>query len=265
MGLLSDILAHKATEVAAMGTLPARERPAGFVHRNVMEALRRPRGGPLRLIAEVKFMSPSAGALSRRLDAADRAEVYERAGAAMVSVLTDGRWFGGSFDDLSAARERVTVPVLSKDFVVDRVQVEQSWAAGADAVLVIVRCLREAGRVRGIVEAIRHRGLEPFVEVIDEDELAIALDAGARVIGVNARDLDTLAMDADRAHRIIEAIPAEVVAVHFSGLKTGIDAARIAASRADAALVGEVLMRRDDPAPLLTDLVRQASRPRAPG
>jgi indole-3-glycerol phosphate synthase len=262
MGLLDDILLQKSREVAELRSRPVPERPGGLAQRDVLAALRRAAGAPLQLIAEIKFRSPSAGPLSRALSAGDRAAAYEAGGAAMVSVLTDAKWFDGSLGDLRAARERVGVPVLCKDFVVDAVQVDHAWAAGADAVLVIARCLPErAGRdpVTVLVEAALARGVEPFVEVIDERELERALDAGSRVIGVNARDLDALDMDAARAARVLAGIPRDKVAVHLSGLKSRADLTQIAASRADAALIGEALMRRDDPAPLLRELALGAA------
>jgi indole-3-glycerol phosphate synthase len=258
MGLLADILAQKAAEVAALSATPVAARAQGSP-RDVLAALRRPQGVPLRLIAEIKFRSPSAGALSRVLGAADRARAYEQGGASMVSVLTDRTWFDGSFDDLCAARAEVSVPVLCKDFVIDLAQVDHAWAAGADAVLLIVRCLRQGGLLPRLVEGTRSRGMEPFVEVVDERELDLALAAGARLVGVNARDLDTLEVDAERARRVLGLIPASTVAVRLSGLKSGSDAAAIAASRADAALIGEALMRCDDPRPSLDELVRGAA------
>lgn len=262
MGLLDDILTQKAAEAAALAGEPRRARATDGPPRDVVAALRRPRGAPLRLIAEIKFRSPSAGELSRVLGAAERARAYEQNGASMVSVLTDHRWFDGSFDDLTAARSAMARPVLCKDFVIDPVQVDRAWAAGADAVLLIVRCLRQPEQLLRLVEKARERGIEPFVEVVDEGELARAVAAGARVIGVNARDLDTLVMDADRAERVLASIPEEIVAVHLSGLKTGADAAALAASRADAALIGEALMRRDDPSALLAELVKGAAAAR---
>jgi indole-3-glycerol phosphate synthase len=263
MGLLDDILQQKAREVAMLVAQKAPARPADFAApRDVYGALRRAKGGPLRLIAEIKFRSPSAGALSRALSAGARAQAYEAGGASMISVLTDARWFDGSLADLRAARERVRVPLLCKDFIVDPVQIDHAWAAGADAALVIVRCVPNVAgddALRRLVEGAQTRGVEPFVEVVDEMELERALRAGARVIGVNARDLDTLAMDADRTARVLASIPTDKVAVRLSGLKSREDAARIATSRADAALIGEALMRTDDPAPLLADLVLGAS------
>jgi indole-3-glycerol phosphate synthase len=177
----------------------------------------------------------------------------------MVSVLTDARWFDGSPADLAAARAAVSIPVLCKDFPVDVAQVQRAWAGGADAALIIVRCLPDADALSQLIEGTRGYGLEPFVEVVDEGELERALRAGARVIGVNARDLDSLEMDTERAQRVLASIPADLVAVHLSGIRTGADAFNVAASRADAALIGEALMRRDNPAELLGELVRGAS------
>jgi indole-3-glycerol phosphate synthase len=258
MSLLDDIIARKRTESARLAQA-AVSRPTALARRDVVEALRRPAGAPLRLVAEIKYRSPSAGALSRHLGPAERARIYEHAGADVISVLTDETWFGGSFADLAAARGAVGVPILCKDFVVARSQIEHAWAAGADAVLLIVRCLRVPGQLGALMQEARAIGLEPFVEVVDEDELEQALGAGASVIGVNARDLDTLQMDAQRVRRVLARIPRPVVAVHLSGLKTFQDAADVAASRADAALIGEALMRCDDPEPLLKEFRRGAS------
>ena len=122
-----------------------------------------------------------------------------------------------------------------------------------------MRCVADGAALAELVDGTRQRGIEPFVEVVTEDELDHALEAGARVIGVNARDLDTLVMDPARAARVLARIPSHVVAVHLSGLKTAADAASIAASRADAALIGEALMRQSDPRALLSELVRAAS------
>lgn len=259
MSLLDEILAEKHSEAASL-TLTQSARAKALPPRDVVSALARPPGARLRIIAEVKFRSPSAGPLSRTLSAADRALAYEEAGASMVSVLTDARFFDGSFEHLADARGRVHLPLLCKDFIVSPAQVDAAWAKGACAVLVIVRCLQGASLVE-IVEAVRTRGLEPFVEVTNEAELERAIDVGARLIGVNARDLDTLAMDRARAARVLDQIPKDVVAVHLSGLKTPEDAREIAASRADAALVGEALMREDDPIPLLRAMVRAGSSP----
>ncbi len=276
MSLLEEIVQQKRLEVAELrraaaesaatpgatsdgcaGGVRGSGRVVGEV-RDVRAALRRPAGGRLRLIAEVKLRSPSAGTLSADTRVAARAAAYVEAGAAMVSVLTDTKWFGGCFAHLTEVRQQVSVPVLCKDFPIDPIQVRRAWSAGADAALVIVRCVPQGALLGELVQAACEAGIEPFVEVFSEAELERALSAGARVVGVNARDLDTLKMDAERAARVLAAIPDEVVAVHLSGLRTPQDAARIARSRADAALVGETLMRQADPRPLLTAMAAAA-------
>jgi indole-3-glycerol phosphate synthase len=178
----------------------------------------------------------------------------------MISVLTDQKFFGGSWDDLCDVRTSMSLtktPVLAKEFIVDERQLFEAAACGADAALLIVRIL-ERGELAKLVTASRHLRLEPLVEVVSEEELDVALAADAHVIGVNARDLDTLVMDGPRAARVLAAIPPDRIAVHLSGLKTPADVAKISASRADAALVGESLMREDDPTELLTAFVNAA-------
>ena len=230
---------------------------------DVAGALRRD-GGALRLIAEVKLRSPSAGPLSRALAPDARALAYAEAGAAVVSVLCDGPYFDGSWDHLSAARARLdaagrAVPLLAKEFVLDARQVEEARDRGADAVLLIARIL-DAAKLKELVRAAREESLEPLVEVVDEVELEAALAAGATMIGVNTRDLDSLAMDPARAARVLDAVPPTVVAVHLSGIKTPLDVATVARGRADAALLGEALMRQDDPREALRAMVGAQGR-----
>jgi indole-3-glycerol phosphate synthase len=252
VSLLGEILAVKAAEVAA---LRGRSFPKGPSRRAL--SLRREPGGPLRLISEIKLRSPSAGPLSKVLGIPERAQAYERAGASMLSVLCDARFFDGSYEHLAAARAATALPVLCKEFVIDEVQLDVARAFGADAVLLIVRCLAP-DRVAPLVRAARERELEPFVEIVDEDEARLAFDAGATLIGVNARDLDTLRMDAARAARTLASLPASVTSVHLSGLHSPGAVTEVAAGPAHAALVGEVLMREDDPEPLLRSLVAAA-------
>jgi indole-3-glycerol phosphate synthase len=254
VGVLADILAEKAANLRELAT---RKLPAPPARRPV--SLTRAPGEPLRLIAEIKFRSPSAGALSGVLGVSERAAAYERAGASMVSVLTDARFFGGAWENLAEARASSSVPLLCKEFVVDELQLDAARAYGADAVLIIVRCVPHE-RVRRLVEGARARGLEPFVEITDDAEARVALDAGATLVGVNARDLDTLVMDADRAARTLAALPKGVTSVHLSGIAKPADVERLRATSAHAALVGETLMRADDPEPLLRSLVH-AARP----
>lgn len=258
MNWLADILESKRREIAELRGQP-RARSSHVVIDVATTLRRRER---LHLIAEVKLKSPSAGPLSRALAPHVRAVAYARAGASMVSVLCDGPFFDGSWGHLAESREALdaaglTVPLLAKEFVLDARQVQEARDRGADAVLLIARIV-SAPTLAALVGTARHEGLEPMVEVVDERELRDALAAGARVVGVNARDLDTLAMDAERTARVLASIPADVVAVHLSGIKGAADVAQVARGRADAALLGEALMRQDDPEPLLTELVAAA-------
>lgn len=254
MGVLAKILAQKERELAA---LRARRLPAPPPRRPV--ALERAsNAGRLSLITEIKRRSPSAGQLSTVLSVAERAGAYERGGASMLSVLCDAHFFDGAYEHLQEARAATSLPLLCKEFVVDEAQLDAARAFGADAVLLIVRCLTPE-RTAALIRAARERDLVPFVEVASEQELGTALEAGAQLIGVNARDLDTLVMDAERAARVLSAIPAQVTRAHLSGLSRPEDVLRIKAAGADAALVGEALMRADDPAPLLRALVDAAA------
>jgi indole-3-glycerol phosphate synthase len=180
----------------------------------------------------------------------------------MVSVLCDGPFFDGSWDHLRAARDRLdtggrAVPLLAKEFVIHERQLEEARDRGGDAVLLIARIVSPA-KLAVLADAARAENLEPIVEVVDERELEAAMASGARVVGVNARDLDNLEMDAGKAARVLAAIPEDVVALHLSGLKNAAGVGEVASGRADAALVGEALMRLDDPRPLLRDMVTAA-------
>ena len=262
MSHLERILTSKRAEVEALKA--AAPAPSGGRRTlDVLAALRRSPGAPLRLITEIKRKSPSAGALSRTLNVGDRASAYAEAGATMVSVLCDGPFFDGSWDDLAEARSELdrlglAVPLLAKEFVIDEAQLARARSYGADAVLLIARIV-SAARLGELYEAARTAGLEPLVEITNEDELGAALACNARVIGVNARDLDTLEMDAARAARVLAAIPASAVRIRFSGIKTADDIRAISRAGADAALLGEVLMREPDPRPHLRALVAAAT------
>jgi indole-3-glycerol phosphate synthase len=249
LGLLAEILAQKTSELPA---LRARSLPAPPAPRKLCLA-RAYNADRLSLITEIKRRSPSAGKLSTVLSVAQRAQAYERAGATMLSILCDAHFFDGDYQHLLEARAATELPLLCKEFVIDESQLDAARAFGADAVLLVVRCLSPA-RTAELVAGARARQLLPFVEVATEAELEVALDSGADLVGVNARDLDTLVMDAERAARVLAAIPKGVVRVHLSGLAKPEDVTRIRQSGADAALVGEALMRADDPEPLLRAL-----------
>jgi indole-3-glycerol phosphate synthase len=261
-GVLASILESKRREVHGLKHRTCYTRVPDGPRGNVASSLRRAPGQPLRLLAENKRSSPSAGALSSALTAAERAVHYATAGAAIVSILCDEPFFGGSWDDVVQVRLALvasghSTPVLAKEFIIDERQLREASASGADAVLLIARILDEERLARLFVHA-TSLGLEPLVEVVTERELTWAIDAGANIIGVNARDLDTLVLDPERAAQVLAAIPETAIPVYLSGLKGPADVRRIAATRAHAALVGEALMRQDDPRPLLEELVEAA-------
>lgn len=251
-GILQEILRSKRAELE---TLRQQRFTFPFTPRRV--DLKRTAGAPLKLITEIKFRSPSAGALSTQLDAGARAAAYAAAGAAMISVLCDGPFFGGSYDDLRAARGSCDAPLLCKEFILEECQLDAALAHGADYVLLIARCLTPTLAAE-LVRAAAARGLGVLFEIRDLAEVSVAVHAQASVVGVNARDLDTLVVDVAGAERILGALDPAVAAVHLSGLKQPEDVRRLRASRADAALVGETLMRQDDPGPLLRSLVAAA-------
>jgi indole-3-glycerol phosphate synthase len=250
-GLLARILAKKRDELPALRALSLPAPPARRAF-----SLRR-NDATIRLISEIKFRSPSAGPLSTTLSVAERAQAYERAGASMVSVLCDASFFDGSFEHLSQARAACGLPLLCKEFVIDECQLDAARAYGADSVLLIARCL-DGKRLNELTQAARDRNLEPFVEVVTEEESKLAVAAGATLIGVNARDLDTLVMDAPRVARMLAELPSTVTRVHLSGIATPEDVRRVKDSPADAALIGEALMREADPDARLRSLLAAA-------
>lgn len=217
--------------------------------RDFAAAIRRAAGvlGEIAVIAEVKRRSPSKGDLALTLDPLQLAAAYEGAGAACLSVLTDGPHFGGSPEDLIAARGAISLPVLRKDFTVQERDLFDARALGADAALLIVAALSQDELVR-FVEVATRIGLTALVEVHDEEELKRALDAGATVIGVNQRDLHTFEVDTDRAVRVGEAMPEGIIRVAESGVRTSQDAARLKSAGFHAVLVGEALVTAPDPA-----------------
>jgi len=213
------------------------------------------------LVAEVKRRSPSAGAISEDLDPADRAARYARHGAAAVSVLTDGPFFGGSISDLEAVVKRVAVPVLRKDFILEETQILEARAAGAAAVLLIVRAL-PGGRLRELLRFTTDAGLDALVEVHTAPELDSALAAGARIVGVNSRDLDTFRIDVAAAWSLLASVPADRVAVAESGMATAADVERAAAAGADGVLIGTALSAAADPAAQVAAFTRVRHRVR---
>ena len=215
------------------------------------------RAHTLAVIAEVKFASPSAGAIAER-DPAAQARTYAEAGAAAISVLTEPIHFGGSLADLRVVRLAVNVPVLRKDVLVHPSQVIEARAAGADAVLLIAACL-SPGELEALRATAADLGLGALVEAYTDDDLDAAIASGAEVIGVNARDLETLDVDVERALERIRRIPGDRVAVMESGISTRRQVLAAIEAGASAILVGESLMRAHDPGAKLRELAGEGS------
>jgi indole-3-glycerol phosphate synthase len=214
------------------------DAPRGFA-----AALRHP--GEVRLLAEVKRRSPSAGDIRPGADPVEVARAYAAGGAAALSVLTDREYFGGDLGFLRAVRSAVPVPVIRKDFLIHSVQVWEARAAGADAVLLIVRILEQPllEELHGLA---RELGMDVLVEAHTEEELDRALATGATLVGVNNRDLDTFVTDLELCVRLAPRVPSNVTYVGESGIRTAADVDRLGAAGVDAILVGESLMRQPD-------------------
>jgi indole-3-glycerol phosphate synthase len=229
-------------------------RPGGRLERT----LRRPEPrDPLRLVCEIKRASPSRGVLRPDLDPVATASLYEAGGASAISIVTEPDHFMGELEWVNRVRAVTRLPLLLKDFVVDGYQLLDAAARGADAVLLIVALLGETQLQRLIGEA-KILGLDPLVEVHDAAELAIAARAGATLVGINNRDLRTLAVDPTTAPGLMTRVPPLVTAVAESGVSTPADLARLRATRCDAVLMGEVLMTSTDPAATLATLAAAA-------
>lgn len=260
--ILDRIVEVKRDEVRALSgrasELSARVNdappPRGFA-----AALRRP--GEVRLLAEVKRRSPSAGEIRPGADPVEVARAYQAGGAAALSVLTDRRFFGGELDFLVRVRQAVELPVLRKDFVIDPLQVREARAAGADAILLIVRILSDA-QLAELHGAARELGMDVLVEVHTADEMERALAAGCTLAGVNNRDLATFTTDLDLSIRLASTAGEEVTLVAESGIRTAADVDRLGAAGFDAILVGESLMRQPDLTAAASALVGRRKLPR---
>ena len=255
-GVLREILAHKREELEDRRRrvpLDEMRRRAGAAEpaRPFRTALQGPR---IRLIAEVKGASPSAGTIRPDFDPAGIARAYERWGAAAISVLTDGRYFHGADEHLVAAREAVRVPVLRKDFIVDAYQVYEARALGADAVLLIVAAL-PAPALADLQGVAHELGLAALVEVHTEAELETALTVRAPLIGINNRNLDTLETSLDTSRRLRPRIPPGVTVVAESGFEERSQVEEMERLGVSAVLVGTALMRAPDPAARLRELL----------
>ena len=261
MSILAEILAHKVGEVAAARqrrSLAELERCCSELGptRDFAAALRRPAGAALRVIAEIKRASPSAGAIRPAADPAPIAREYAAAGAAALSVLTDRDYFDGRLEFLSAARAVVELPLLRKDFVIDPYQVVEARAGGADAILLIVAALDDA-LLGELLERSRSLGLAALVEVHDQREAGRAVVAGAEIIGVNHRNLADFTIDMSLSARLRDQVPGDCLLVGESGIKSRADVATLSAAGVDAILVGERLMRAPSPGDALAELMEE--------
>ena len=251
-GFLQQAVAEAERRVAQwrqeglLEKLPARPTARDFV-----AALRR--HGPGAVIAEIKRASPSRGVICSDCDVVRRATHYEQGGAAAISVLTESRWFGGSLEDLTTVRAATTLPVLRKDFVVDEYDLRVTAGIGGDAVLLIVAGLTQP-RLTELLAITRELGLQALVETHSADELQVALDAGAELVGVNARNLRTLEVDGTGALELLSRVPASCLRVLESGVRARADVEAAIAAGADAVLVGEALMQAADPLARLREL-----------
>ena len=257
---LTEIMAWKRREITPL-IRPVSEtelarlsasRPPSFA-----AGLRRA-DGKLAIIAEIKRRSPSAGDIKAGANATDQAKRYQAAGADALSVLTDDKFFGGSLDDLRGVTAQFrssppAIPCLRKDFMVHPIQVVQACEAGASAILIIVRALTDE-EIKPLAAAAHTAGLDALFEIHHEADLARAVRHGARIIGVNNRDLASFQTDLALSERLIPQFPRDVIAISESGIHSAADAARVRAAGAHAVLVGEALMRAPDPAVLAAQL-----------
>jgi indole-3-glycerol phosphate synthase len=256
VGFLEDIVESTRADVALrraeapLDDLLARVVPAGR-GRPFSEALIAP---GVSLIAEVKRASPSRGPILPGASVRQLVRAYEGAGAAACSILTEPQFFGGSLADLEEARAACTIPLLRKDFIVDEYQLVEARLAGADAVLLIVAAL-DGEELVDLLQFAHELGLDCLVEVHEEDEVQVAVEAGAEIVGVNNRNLKSLEVDPDTALRLLPDIPAGTVVVAESGISDPADVKRLGEAGVDAILVGEALMSAPDPAEAVRHLM----------
>jgi len=260
MNFLHEILDHKAWEVEAkkarfpVNLLTGQE----LYHLPRVSLESRLRSQPFGVIAEIKCASPSKGIIRDEIDVVAIGRSYERGGAAALSVLTDERFFRGQLEHISHLRTEVRLPLLRKDFILDPYQLHEAKSVGADSVLLILAAL-ERTRLADLKIGAEEMGLEPFVEVHDEQEMSIALDLGCRLIGVNNRDLSTFQTNLETSVRLGKMIPQDRLGVSESGICTAADLDLLRASGFRGALIGESLMTQPDPGGALKILLSQFS------
>ena len=256
---LKDILAYKQREVEKLKQNGIRISGSRDVpsFRNFQKAISAP--GKVSLIAEVKFASPSAGRIREAEDPIDIARVYEQNGAAAISHLTERHFFKGEIGQLPLIKKAVGVPVLRKDFIIDQVQVAESVLYGADAILLIVRLLSDE-QLNSLFQMTKDLGLSALVEVHDEEELERALNCGAELIGINNRDLDTFEVNLNTTMELAPLVPDHCTVVSESGINNAQDVQRLIDAGVDAMLVGTAIMKAEDVATKVRELVSAGGR-----
>lgn len=253
--LLGEIISEKKREVKLLkerwGSLYQGGKPP-FPIRDFKGAISRP--GQINLIAEIKFASPSAGVIRKRKNPLKIGRIYEEAGAAAISLLTDRRFFGGDISHMLRLKSAVSLPILRKDFIIDEIQVREAVLYGADGVLLIARIL-SAQQLKGLLAICEKFGLAPLIEVHDRDDLEKAIDCGAEIIGINNRDLDTFKVDLNTTIELAPRVADKYIIVSESGISNGKDIQLLKRSGVQAVLVGTSIMRSDDLAEKTRELV----------
>ncbi|MCB1110401.1 MAG: indole-3-glycerol phosphate synthase TrpC [Chlamydiia bacterium] len=245
MDILDQIIERKKREVQSLKvSYQERENSHAFLKALQQEGLS--------VIGEIKRKSPSKGDINLKLDPLALAQTYEKGGVAAFSVLTDYEGFGGTLHDLQIVKKGTRCPVLRKDFIVDPVQISESIAAGADALLLIVRALGQ--RTKEFLRLAEKQGIDALVEIHDEEELKIAAEAGAKIIGINHRDLRTFHVDLSRSKELIHSLPQDCIKVAESGVKTIEDARLLYEAGFDAVLIGEALVTAQDPQTFIEEI-----------
>jgi indole-3-glycerol phosphate synthase len=250
---LKEILAHKRSEVENLKKkgLPSPGRIGFSVIRDFEKAVSRP--GRIGLIAEIKFASPSAGMIRERTDPCAIGRMYEENGVSAISLLTDNRFFGGDLNDLPRLKEAVSAPVLRKDFILDEIQVKESFVYGADAILLIARILSRE-KLKELIAVSKELGLTPLTEIHDRDDLEKAIDAGAEMIGINNRDLETFQVSLQTTFDLAPLIPKGCVKVSESGISSKEEIRLLRRSGIQAALVGTSIMKSEEMTAKLREL-----------
>ena len=250
---LVEILDEKKNEVARLKkSMPFNRDKERQPLRDFKAAISIPQ--KISLIAEIKFASPSAGLIRQKTDPISIGRIYEDAGAAAISLLTDQRFFQGDLDHLPHLKKAISLPILRKDFIIDEVQVREAFFYGADAILLIARILSQQ-QLAELICVCRERGMAPLTEVHDRDDLEKALRCKAEIIGINNRDLDTFQVDLDRTRELAPLVPKDKVIVCESGIRHGGDVASLKGLGIHAVLVGSSLMMSDDPGEKAKELI----------